>query len=275
MKKGEVNKDKSEICPYSIMGGNLETYSPDKTGKINQNAGTITIGAYNGHIHYHEKPFWALATCFVINAKDLDSENLYKFLKQNEEKVKKIKKELQIKKPDLKPCLKDILTNFDFKLNTKIEKDLEKYFTIKKKRKEGIKPQKDSLGKYLYTNGGKIQKKEYCNEYNTGLYSVTIAKGERQKNICYHDKPIFATDNCFVMMCKTETICKHLYNFLIQKQEEINNFSCFPNANPYYMGSEKDLLYYLKDFPSYLEKQTEEPISIENLKKPKNLRLKK
>ncbi|OIJ44651.1 hypothetical protein BHE82_02350 [Rice orange leaf phytoplasma] len=72
------------------------------------------------------------------------------------------------------------------------------------------------------------------------------------------------------MMCKTETICKHLYNFLIQKQEEINNFSCVLNANPYYMGSKNDLLFYLQNFPSYLEnleKQTKEPKTKEIIEK--------
>ncbi|QBF23794.1 hypothetical protein ['Catharanthus roseus' aster yellows phytoplasma] len=116
----------------------------------------------------------------------------------------------------------------------------------------------------------KRTKKEYCNKYNTGSYSVTITRGGKQKNICYHNEPIFATNNFFVMMCKTETICKHLYNFLIQKQEEINNFSFVLNANPYYMRSKNDLLFYLQDFPSYLEnleKQTKEPKTKEIIEK--------
>ncbi|GLH60584.1 hypothetical protein PAWBP_3220 [Paulownia witches'-broom phytoplasma] len=53
----------------------------------------------------------------------------------------------------------------------------------------------------------KRKKKEYCNKYNTGSYSVTITRGGNQKIFVYHNEPIFATNNCFVMMCKTETIC--------------------------------------------------------------------
>ncbi|WP_227807397.1 restriction endonuclease subunit S [Mulberry dwarf phytoplasma] len=119
MDSGEKKPPKSPNGKYPIMGGNKKTYSKGKSERANQNAGTITIGRDSGYVHYHEKPFWALSNCFIINRKnikDLEYQTLYKLLQKNQKGIKNLKnlnkKGKNIKTKDLEFFLNNILNVF-------------------------------------------------------------------------------------------------------------------------------------------------------------------
>ncbi|GFZ75520.1 hypothetical protein HPP_4780 [Hydrangea phyllody phytoplasma] len=140
------------------MGGNKKTYSKGKSERANQNAGTITIGRDSGYVHYHEKPFWALSNCFIINRKnikDLEYQTLYKLLQKNQKGIKNLKnlnkKGKNIKTKDLEFFLNNILNVFLSNIS------LQKYFTIKNIHGEHQKH--EPSGKYLWNPWRKRTKK--------------------------------------------------------------------------------------------------------------------